>query len=298
MSEKNVFYTRNDKNHSALERDVYLELLALELYSYEIVHYSKQKYKYPASICIEFVKYDNRYWEYLNTCLKRFNGYTKESLEGEKGEYLLEIINEEIQDAVIGAVELIKEEKLDGLNFDKNEFENYRINLLSDENKKAHPNLKNLFKEILSITREENIYVEKEKDTGADQLYIYVPKIGDTRLSDFKNKVHAIAKAGLMLEAYKFSKKRATVNQENKYKFKKLVKNITEACENSLINSESGSIIKKHQNKRLAALAKVVVNNNEIIGNNLYLIDESGYQKAVEKHIKKNSDTIPYLDSN
>jgi len=296
MSEKKVFYTKNDKRHSVSEREVYLELLALELYSFDIAHKHKQKNVYLASICIEFVKYENRYWEYLNTCLKRFNGYTKESLKGEKGEQLLEIINEEIEDAINDAVELIKEEKLDGLNFVKNEFENYRINLLSDENEKAHPNLKNLFEEILSKTREENIYVEKE--TGTDQFYIYVPKIGSSRLKDFVYRVNAIAKAGLMLEAYEFSKKRATVNQENKYKFKKLVKNITEACENSLINSKSGSLIEKHQNKRLASLAKVVVNNNEIIGNNLYLIDKSGYKKAVERHIKKNSDKFPYLDSN
>lgn len=278
---KNLF---TDKNAPVAERDVYLGLLVTELFSFSIGHSTSQKNYYPASICIDYARYQNKYWKYFNTCLKRFHGYSKADLEGKKQEILLELIHEDIQDAIDGAVNLI-EEKLEGINIEKNEFEYYSINLLSKSNKHAHSNLKDLFKRILSNSR----YHDK---------CIHIPIIGNTRLSDFEKKVFAIAKAGLMVEALEHSHKRATQNDDNKFKFKKLVKNIAEACENSLINSKENKLKLKHKDLSLTDLTKIVVNSNEIIGKRLYLIDESGFHKAVEKHIKDNSDKYSIQNSN
>jgi hypothetical protein len=294
---KKIFYKENNKSSSAPERDVYLELLALEIYSYKIGHSFKQKLEYPASICIQYAKYENKYWKFFNTSLRRFDGYLKESWEGEKRNQILEIINNEIQDAIDDAYEKVTT-IIDGLNFEKNEFDSYRINLLHRENEKAHPNLKNLFKEILSKTREENLYIGEGETENINNLYFYVPKFGKTFLNGFHNKVLAIAKAGSMLEAFEFLKKRMALSIHDEYKFKKQVKNIVEACENSLINSKVNKLKSVHKNKSLAELAEVVVNNNEIIGNRLYLIDQSGFKKAVEKHIRDNSKKYSSQDSN
>jgi len=278
---KNLFTTNNA---AVAEKDVYLGLLVIEIFSYSIGHNLSQKYVYPASISIDYARYQNKYWKHFNTCLKRFNGHSKERLEGENRELWLELIYEEIQDAIEGAVSLIKE-KLVGIDIEKSNFENYSINLLSKSNELSHPNLLVLFKRILSNSKH-------------DGNHVYIPEIGETRLNDFEHRVYAIAKAGLMIEALEFTKKRAALNDKATYMFKKQVQNIEEACENSLINSKGNILKAKHKDKGIAGLAKVVVNNNEIIGNRLYLIDKSGYQKAVEKHIKDNSEKYSFQDSN
>lgn len=270
MDDRNLFTV--DKE-AVPEREVYLSLLAKEIHGYSRVHKQSEHLSYPPKICMQYLKYKDEYLKRFQTCLKRYKGMTIDDFSGPKREIIEELINDDIQNSIDEAVELISGD-FEDFNYKSPKKKQLKINLYSDNNTHANSYVRGLHSNIVTSS------IDLSE-------VIITPKLKKTRIDKFEDKVKAIGKSGLKRVALKFAEKRALMDGE-KYKFKKLVSEISEACEDYFLNSKTGKPESNLSSTKNADLAKKIINNYEILENNNYLIDVSGYKKAVEMHITQN----------
>lgn len=267
MDEKNLFTV--DK-YAVSEREIYLSLLAVEIYGNKS-RYGKKRLTYPTRISIEYLKYKERYLKYLQTCLRKFHNKNVDDFTKPKSEFIEELIDQDIQKSIDDAVELISVD-FEDFDFKSPKGKHLKINLFIDDNQLANSYVRGLHSNMVAASKNQS-------------EILFTPKFGKTRINDFEKRVEAIGQAGLMREALEFAEKRALMDGE-KYRFKKLVSGISEACKDNFLNSKTGEPKRDLRKEKIADLAKEIINGYEIIGKNNYLIDESQYKKAVEGHIK------------
>lgn len=259
-----------DQN-SIPEREVYLSLLAVEIYGYSKFHKQKDYLSYPSEISIQYLKYKEDYLKYFQTCLRRYKGKALDEFIGPKREIIEGLIDEDIQKSIDNAVELIFED-FEDFDFKSPKGKHLKINLFSDDNKHATSYVRGLHSDMIAASKNQS-------------KVLFTPVFGKTRLNNFEKKVEAIGESGLKRVALEFAEKRALMDGE-KYRFKKLVSGISVACKDNFLNSKTGEPKRDLRTEKIADLAKEIINGYEIIGKTNYLIDESQYKKAVEGHIK------------
>jgi hypothetical protein len=296
-----------DKDRTSLtQRKVYLTLLAEEIRSYG-VGYRLSELNLPSDLAIDYLKFNNTYWDIFETCLRNFDGMIlselNENYENDDNN------NDEVKNVIIDIyTKQTKKATQEALDYIRDEVSSrerkFPIKII--ENVHVHANIRDLLEK-----RAINKIERTGEDTKINDVIIKLREIPITHLNRLETKFKHIAKHSLMTEALYHAVKRArldkpTSNKEEKdkgkrkYHFKKFAHSIEEIYNDLLLNS-SNEDVKKMVKKSNAQIINEAARDYEIIDNPTYLHNKRKFKKAIGQHfrpkLKKCGNLVPIHNS-
>ena len=267
-------FTVGEKVKSIPQNDVYLSLIADELHSYGIAHAVSDE-RLPVELAINYLKFEDRYWKELQTCLRTFNNTTKEKfLNTGKEEYAdtsvyENILNEECDKDILIAIskaETYIRENIFKENDAKQEKRELIFHASRERNPNVHPN-------IIKLLQKRSLLTNKDIST------VNVADLKKTVINNLVIRIRDIGKKALMKEALIFAKKRALLDKDGKYKFRKLVHSISD-----IYDDLKDSLPKDRKELDKTKFINHAANNYEIIDNSTYLLNHTKYKSAIREH--------------
>ncbi|MTI88835.1 MAG: hypothetical protein FH748_12785 [Balneolaceae bacterium] len=276
MTEKKLI-TAGKNPESISENIVYLTLIAERIDNHAKAHSHDEYINLPKKFAYNYLEYNGTYWSVMETCLRNFEEVKRPIFTDDYKEVAIELCQEDLETSVD-----------DLLRFVSNKIRGQSKNICFDLNENAHAHpvvLKLLRDQLLSNERRERRKRgnEGDKKQKIETNTVSLIKIPKSTLTNFERKLINVAQKGLMEEALQFAERRAKLSGD-KYKFRKLRESLSDIYKDYVIHSTTGKPKKSILGKDDADLIKHVVNNYEVIGNNIYLLNQRKYEKAVREH--------------
>lgn len=231
----------------------------------------------PGRIAKEYLKYTGQFLRQFELCLKTFHGKKADDFTEEKRSTIIKVY----EDYIIKKGEALKSFALDSIN----------------KNKLVILDFTELEKKIDSTNRDEygfflwysfDVLDKSEELKNNETEYCQKMRIystSDTAINTLEGKLRKLGKFSCIYEAIELIS--THINLNDKYRFRKLVKDLDELYNDFLIDNS-----KKEKNKILAdkdfdELVDDAVDNYEVLNQPKYLIDKNSYRAAVRKKFER-----------
>lgn len=262
------------------EREILISLIAEDLLQLKKSHYQDEYLSVPAKLTKEYLIFNDSYWSALETCLRDYDGTSKEILKKKFKKHELKKSREILEGIVDNTVDYIANKVGDKKS-------STSINV--DKNKNADPLLVKKFEEKItrqiihdasvtdSMLKNESSAKASEKDEKFRVIHVIdLPK---TTVQGIERYLRKIAEQSLVEDALVIIEDRVFI--EGEYRFRKFVRNISEIYDDFILNPKSGKPKKSLLKKKDSTLIKQVMDNYEVIDKRKYLLNKRKFESAL-----------------